>query len=71
MQFQTDLRQSPGDSVEDQVGLGLARTVDYLVIRIALEFDVRELPSQPIIEGVVEEFSDLRNGQKRACSRLH
>ena len=55
MKLQTETRQPGADGVQDMLCLELAHAVDYRIICIALEADVGELPTQPLIERIVEE----------------
>jgi hypothetical protein len=50
MQLQADLRQSLLESVPHAAGLPLTTTVDYRIVAVPLEGDLRELPRQPHIK---------------------
>lgn len=54
MEFQTDLHQPLSESVPHLAGLPLTATVDYRIVAVPLEGDLRELPRQPYIERVMQ-----------------
>src|SRR5215471_17401149 len=55
MEFQPAVRKSPLQSITQRDCLCLTATVTDRIISVALERDVRMIPSHPVIERIVEK----------------